>query len=100
VAPDRPQLELGGRAIVLSGVFNPAIFQPVWLADNSLLRREETDEAEIGVIHPDVAAFNAGWLQLQVTRELFSATSSDPAAHELLGDFVGGVFRHQRPHQY
>jgi hypothetical protein len=75
------------------GSFNPSIFQPAWLVSNGLLRKEEADSAKIQIIHPEVTAFTASWLQLNVTQETFAATSEDPNGHELVRDFVAGAFR-------
>ena len=40
-----PQFE--GVTIVLLGQFNPAIFQPAWLAAENLVRPQEAESAEI-----------------------------------------------------
>jgi hypothetical protein len=93
VATDGPSREIETSAIVLLGSFNPSIFQPAWLAEQGLLRREEADAAVIQIIHPEVTAFTAGWLALQVTANQFLATSSDVNAHELVRDFAVGTFR-------
>jgi hypothetical protein len=79
-------------AVVLIGHFNPAIFQPQWLASKNLLRQQEADSAVIQLLTADVAAFSAGWLLLQVMSDRFLAQTTDPAALPTLRDFVLGVF--------
>ena len=81
-----------GVTIVLVGRFNPAIFQPRWLAAHSLIRPEEADNAKIGIIHPDIASFTAGWLRIAVEAEKFIAATQDPAHYPPLRDLVVGVF--------
>ena len=50
--------------IVFLGRFNPSIFQPMWFSSHGLLREEEADEAEIGLIHPEVTT---AWYASDVT---------------------------------
>ena len=77
--------------IVLVGDFNPAIFSPRWFSANGLIRDSVADEAELGVVHQDVADFTADWLRIQVTRDKFVASSLQ-APFERLRDLVHGVF--------
>ena len=65
--------EISGMQIVLLGQFNPAIFTPAWFAHNKLLREGLDESAQVQVIHPQIAAFTADWLHLQVTTEQFRA---------------------------
>jgi len=65
--------EISGMQIVLLGQFNPAIFTPAWFAHNKLLRDGLEESAQVQVIHPQIAAFTADWLHLQVTNEQFRA---------------------------
>jgi len=79
-------------SIVLIGNFNPAIFQPAWLAAKGLIRESEASAAVIEVIHPEVAQFRAGWLYVVVTRDRFFASTSDPGCQAPLRDLVVGTF--------
>jgi len=79
-------------SIVLVGNFNPAIFQPTWLASKGLIRESEATSASIEVIHPEIAQFRAGWLHLAVTTTKFVASTSDPAHRAPLRDLVMGIF--------
>lgn len=85
-----PKVE--SAAIVLVGDFNPSIFQPAWLAANKLIRDDEAKEAKIQAIVPDVSSFGAGWLNLQVTRDRFQASTLDAAHYEPMKDLVIGIF--------
>ena len=93
----KPTCELEGASIVLVGAFNPGIFQPSWLGANQLLRAEEVEDASSGkrdyLITREVATFTAGWLELQVTEQRFSAQTSDPAHYSPLRDLVLSTFR-------
>lgn len=74
--------EISGMQIVLLGQFNPAIFTPAWFAHNRLLRDGLEESAQVQVIHPQIAAFAADWLHLQVTNEQFRAeTQQAPCLH-------------------
>jgi hypothetical protein len=44
-------------SIVLVGNFNPAIFQPAWLAAKGLIRESEASAAVVEVIHPELAQY-------------------------------------------
>lgn len=87
------KLEIEGVGIVLVGSFNPKIFQPAWFAAENLIRKEEAQAANIELIHPQVARFSLDWLQLQVTEEQFSATTTQSSFYEPLRDLVLGTFR-------
>lgn len=85
-------LELDAANIVLLGTFNPAIFQPAWLAAHSLIRKEEAEHADGLVFSRELASFTADWLRLQVTADRFEAMTEDPAHVEPLRDLVVSVF--------
>ena len=87
-----PKVHEDLASIVFVGNFNPAIFQPAWLAAKGLIRESEASEAVVELIHPEVAQYRAGWLHVSVTRERFSASTLDPACHAPLRDLVVGVF--------
>lgn len=85
--------EIEGLSIVLIGDFNPKIFQPAWFAAQELIRTKESEESEVQLITPEVTSFKLGdWLELQVTRERFSASTAQEAYFEILRDLVLGTF--------
>lgn len=79
--------------IVLLGVFNPKIFQPAWLAAQGLIRQEEADSADVGIIHRDVAVFKLDWALLQVVRERFQIGPLKEGHDQEIRDLVVGMFR-------
>ncbi|MCL2725126.1 MAG: hypothetical protein FWD69_11880 [Polyangiaceae bacterium] len=79
-------------SIVLVGNFNPAIFQPAWLAAKELIRESEATGANIEIIHPELTQFCAGWLRLSVGTTRFAASTEDPAHWGPLRDLVTGAF--------
>lgn len=85
-----PQFE--GVNIVLLGQFNPAFFQPAWLAAENLVRPQEADSAEVQLIHPEAAVMRLEWLQLHVVRDRFQATTIQSPYFEPLRDLVVGIF--------
>ncbi len=87
-----PKLDTDAASVVLRGSFNPAIFQPRWLAARGLLRETEANEATIELVHPEVTKFVAGWLTMVVTRDRFEVQTPDPQLHAPLRDLVVGVF--------
>ena len=87
----RIEPEISGVQIVVLGQFNPAIFAPAWFALNGLLREGVTTNAQVQVIHPQVADFTADWLHLKVMSERFEVTTQQ-APYERLRDLVVRVF--------
>ncbi len=87
----RPQLRMQGINIVIRGAFNPAVFQPSWLATQGLIRSQEADEAEI-LIHPQMAQFSAEWLRMIVTVDRFQVETTQEPYYEPLRDLVVGIF--------
>jgi hypothetical protein len=85
-----PQMEVAH--VVILGKFNPAIFHPAWFLAQQLLRPQETQEAEIRLIHPEAAVMRMEWLQLEVVRDRFQASTTQPQYFEPLRDLVTGVF--------
>ena len=75
----RPALEVNSASIVLTGSFNPAIFQPQWFVRQNLLPKEEGDKAEIRVVSPQVCEFQTERFIIQVTTDRFAALSKPDA---------------------
>lgn len=87
----RIEPEIGGANVVVVGNFNPAIFTPAWFALHGLLPKNAADNADVGVIGPDFAAFSFDWLILEVTSERFVArTAQEPFVR--VRDLVTRVF--------
>ncbi|MDO9426037.1 MAG: hypothetical protein Q7T93_04330 [Methylobacterium sp.] len=73
----RIEPEFGGLSIILVGNFNPAIFSPQWFARCGIVSDIEAEEAELGVIHPEIAAFNIGGKSFQIETNRFSIDTSE-----------------------
>jgi hypothetical protein len=84
--------EIDGAMIVMIGSFNPAIFQPRWLATQTLIRPEEAENAKITLIRPEVADFSTDWFQLQVVQSRLSLSSQDPRHYGPLRDLATAIF--------
>jgi hypothetical protein len=84
--------ELEGTSVVLVGSFNPSIFQPKWLSSKGIIQEAEGEDANIQIISPEISSFTAKWLEVQVTRNRFSASTTDAAHFEVLRDCVVSVF--------
>ncbi len=85
--------EIDGFSIVLTGQFNPQIYQPIWFASEGIVRRGEADDAKIDLIHPSLARFSMGNFLLQATSDRFSISTTDPPSHEPVRDVVVSTFR-------
>lgn len=80
------------HSIVVVGDMNPRIFHPLWFAREGLLTESEAEEADIKLIHPDISAFSANWLEVQVSREKFIISTKMEAYFEPLRDLAIGTF--------
>ncbi len=85
--------KLQGITIVLIGDFNPRIFQPFWFDSQNIIRAEEAENAKINIIHPDITDFNLDWLNVQVSRERFVASTQKEPYYPFLYDLVLSTFR-------
>lgn len=88
----QPQLMIQSVNIVLRGQFNPAMFHPAWFAGQDLIRSQEADAAEIEIVHPTAAIFNADWLQVRVLVDRFHVSTIQEPFYEPLRDLVISVF--------
>lgn len=78
-------------SIVLLGAFNPRLFHPAWFGKQGLMPEDEAKQAEIAIIHEQVAQFSTGSHEVQVTTDrFFAATTRDP--YDALRDLVVGTF--------
>lgn len=85
-------LEVNSASVVLTGSFNPAIFQPQWFVRQNLLPPEEGEKAEIKVITPQICQFETERFIIQVTMDRFAALSKPDANPAPLRDLVAGTF--------
>ena len=84
-------------SIVLLGNFNPAIFNPDWLARQEILSPSEVDMAKVEIIHADIAQFKTPGLDWEIIQERFTIHSSaEPFVR--LADIVPEIFPVKLPH--
>jgi hypothetical protein len=85
--------EIKGKLIVLIGDFNPSIFNPVWFANEGLIRSQEAVKAEVQISHPDVSSFSLEWLRFNVTRTQLVIETMQEQYEEVIRDLALGTFR-------
>jgi hypothetical protein len=88
----RHVLQVNSASVVLTGSFNPAIFQPEWFVRQNLLPAEECEKAEIKIIAPQVCEFQTERFVIQVTTERFAVLSKPDANPAPIRDLVAGTF--------
>jgi hypothetical protein len=90
-----PQLacELEGWQVVLVGNFNPGIFHPAWFEKIGLISKEESLNAKIEIVRPEVSNFVVGSINVLVTLDRCQLDTSDPASSGQLRDIAIGSFR-------
>lgn len=93
----KPQLSRQSASVVLRGAFGPAMFQPQWFSNQGLIRTEEADDVNIGIVSVAVTQFRVGWLELHVTEDRFQAKTAQEQFYEALRDVVVGVLEILRP---
>lgn len=84
--------EQQGMSIAVLGDFNPSIMHPRWFADNALIRQDEANNANLDIVHKEVAAFRAESYAVQVTQDRFFVVTEDPTMFMPLRDLVLGTF--------
>jgi hypothetical protein len=87
-----PAPEIRALSVVAVGEFNPTIFQPKWFSLEGLLTRDEGENANVQIIHPDVTAFELPWLGINVTRDRFQASSLAQPYFERVVALLSGTF--------
>ena len=94
-------LETNEAVVVLVGDFNPAIFQPRWLAAIGAFGSFESEESEarleegLGVVHKEKSEFTTAKLQITVIRPRFLITVSEEPFIRAK-DFIEVVFSELR----
>ena len=89
--------EINAVSLVLLGNLNPIIFTPAWFARHGLITDTQADTAEVEIIHPQVAQFNAAGLSILVETGKFQVLTTE-APFVRLSDLVQRVFGELLPH--
>lgn len=93
----RIEPEIAGVSLVMLGHFNPAIFTPAWFGWNELLPEKTVKIAGAKIVHPQIAIFEADWLNLHVQPESFQINTTQPP-YVRLRDLAVRIFRENLPH--
>lgn len=80
--------EIDSLNIVVLGAFNPAIFQPLWMAKQGLVRDEEAEAADVAVIAKNVTNVGIGPFRVQVEQARALFEINDIAHQQPLEDLV------------
>jgi len=81
-------------AVVLSGSFNPRIFEPHWFGAEGLVPEQEASAAEVQLIDQDFCHVNFGWVDLIITQDRLQAeTTGETVNDSQLRDLLIGIFR-------
>lgn len=88
-----PKRKIYSHTIVLVGSFNPKIFHPAWFAAEGLIGKKEAEEADIQIIHQDMAIFQLNWLKVEVTRVRMIIETVQDGFLEPLRDLVMGMLQ-------
>jgi hypothetical protein len=92
--PEKYTLEVEEVSVVVLGSFNPTIFQPLWFSANGLLPSNESENAQIQIVHSEVTNFISGdWLKVEVTQNRFLVSTGDPSRANELRDLALGTFQ-------
>ena len=93
----RIEPEITGASLVMLGNFNPSIFTPAWFGWHDLLPDRAVDVAELKIAQPQITAFRADWLELQIVPERFYISTIQPPFVRLQ-DLGVRVFREKLSH--
>ena len=93
----RIEPEIAGVSLVMLGHFNPAIFTPAWFGWNELLPEKTVKIADTKIVHPEIAIFEADWLNLHVQPESFKINTPQ-APYVRLRDLAVRIFREHLLH--
>jgi len=89
---DQPVHDQSVFAVVILGDFNPAIFHPLWYAQNDLIPNEEVADANEVLTSDQVSTFLHNEVHFQVERHRFGLTTKDPSRALYLRDLAVGTF--------
>ena len=64
---------------------------PLWMAKQELLRREEIENAEINIVSPAITAFRLDWLNFEAQEDRILLETKDIAYYEVIRDLCVGL---------
>ena len=72
----RIEPEISQVVVVLAGSFSPEIFAPAWFALHRILPQSVTNNAAVKIVRPDITVFDADWINVEVSQDLFIAKTA------------------------
>lgn len=78
--------------IVILGSFNPVIITPYWLAGKNLIRESDANNANVRIIHNEIADYDLEWATLNITQKKFRITCKQVPFFEITIDLIVGIF--------
>lgn len=82
-----------GVGIYLTGKFNPAVVQPMWLASQGLITDSDAKQANEKIsIHAEITQFSTDWFTLRIRKKDFILSTEDPTAYLPLRDLAYSIF--------
>ncbi|MFM8476276.1 MAG: hypothetical protein ACKOEO_10825 [Planctomycetaceae bacterium] len=84
--------EQSAFSVVILGDFNPAIFHPLWFAQQGLIASEEVEAVSDLETNENVSRFLLNDVHFQVERHRFGLTTKNPARAIFLRDLAVGAF--------
>ncbi len=85
-------LQIRTLSIVFLGDFNPAIFQPFWLAEKKMIREQEAHDAKVDIIHNEITRIDLDWVKIDIQRNRFEMKTVQVPYFEPLRDLCVSIF--------
>jgi len=89
--------EISAVSIILIGSFNPKIFSPDWFARHGLITEQDAEDADLGIVHPDITQFRTTNFMLGVEHGKFSIQTTQ-APYVRIKDLTTKIFGTLLPH--
>jgi hypothetical protein len=85
-------------SIVLVGTLNPAIFSPGWMSAFKLIPANLIENANVEMIHPEIAKFDVGPFEFTIQRERYQIRTRQADEEIPALDITCRIFRELLPH--
>ncbi len=79
-------------SFVAVGSLNPLIFHPEWFLRHGFITKEETEQAEIEIVHADVCRFKTSWFLLEVVQTRLVLRITNESRADDLRDMICNIF--------
>jgi hypothetical protein len=85
------RLEEDRPSIVVAGAFDPRLLHPQWFRAEKLLGRQEADQANVTIVHPDITQWSTEAFVLSAFRDRLVVQATVGSSAEVIRDFVIGT---------